>query len=87
MLARMNKDFEMTRNGYTYILKVTDVLSKDAIAPFETVKENIRDFIAGTMRVEYDRRLRQHLYEEGLKSGDVEINIDIAQSEKAKNGE
>lgn len=87
MLARMNKDFEMTRNGYTYILKVTDVLSKDAVAPFETVKENIRDFIAGTMRVEYDRRLRQHLYEEGLKSGDVEINIDIAQSEKAKNGE
>jgi len=50
-------------------------------------KENIRDFIAGTMRVEYDRRLRQHLYEEGLKSGDVEINIDIAQSEKTKNGE
>lgn len=87
MLAGSGHNLEMTRNGYTYMLSVTDVLSKGAVAPFESVKETIRDYVAGTTRLDYDRRLRRHLYEEGLESGDVEINIDLGGAGQNKNVE
>lgn len=87
MLAGSGHNLEMTRNGYTYILSVTDVLPKGAVAPFESVKETIRDYVAGTMRIDYDRRLRRHLYEEGLENGDIEINIDLGGAEPAKTAE
>ncbi len=87
MISGSGRIFEMSRNGYTYMMSVSGVLSKRDIAPFETVKETIRDYIAGTMKVEYDRRLRQHLYEEGLENGDIEINMDLSGAEQAKNTE
>lgn len=77
MLSGWNKVMEMSRNGYVYMLKVIRVLPKGEPAPFESVKDNIREYIAGSMRLEYDRRLRQRLYEEGLKNGDVELNVEL----------
>lgn len=87
LLSRWDKTSEMSRNGYTYLLNVTEVLPKGAVAPFETVKETVRDYIAGVMRIEYDKRLRQHLYEEGVERGDVEVKIDLTTAEPTKTTE
>jgi hypothetical protein len=67
----------MTRDGYTYLLSVSEYLPSGSEAPFELVEESIKDLFANENRVEYDRMLRKLLFERGVKSGDVKVNVDL----------
>ena len=77
MFLKKNDNFEMTRDGYTYLLSVSEYLPSGSEAPFELVEESIKDLFANENRVEYDRMLRKLLFERGVKSGDVKVNVDL----------
>ena len=77
MFLKKNDNFEMTRVGYTYLLSVSEYLPSGSEAPFELVEESIKDLFANENRVEYDRMLRKLLFERGVKSGDVKVNVDL----------
>lgn len=81
MVSQSGKIVEMARGGDCYFLKIADVLRSGSPAPFDAVKESIRDYIASDNRLDYDRRLRQRLYEQGLADGDVEINVELSTTE------
>ena len=55
MFLKKNDNFEMTRDGYTYLLSVSEYLPSGSEAPFELVEESIKDLFANENRVEYDR--------------------------------
>lgn len=77
MFLKKNDNFEMTRDGYTYLLSVSEYLPSGSEAPFELVEESIKDLFANENRVEYGRMLRKLLFERGVKSGDVKVNVDL----------
>ena len=77
MFLKKNDNFEMTRDGYTYLLSVSEYLPSGSEAPFELVEQGIKDLFANENRVEYDRMLRKLLFERGVKSGDVKVNVDL----------
>lgn len=45
--------------------------------PLEIASQHIRETIINRRRLEYDRMLRQDLYEKGIKDGDITILCDM----------
>lgn len=72
-----NKTFETTRDGYVYLLSVSEYMPSGSVSPFEAAAESIRELLINRTRVDYDRELRQQLYDEGLKDGDIEVRVDL----------
>lgn len=77
LFLQKNDNFEMTDDGYIYLLSVSEYLPSGSEAPFELVEESIKDLFANENRVAYDRMLRKLLFERGVKSGDVKVNVDL----------
>lgn len=72
-----NRYYETSSGGNVSMLVLAEMLPKGETAPFGTVRDNIREYIAGDMRVDYDRELKQHLYEEGIADGVIVVNMDL----------
>lgn len=71
------KEIEVTQDGSVYLLSVSDWIASGKEMPYEYAADKIREILINRHRVEYDARLRRSLYEEGLKSGKIEVNADI----------
>ncbi len=72
-----NRNFEVSVDGSTYLLNITDYLPSGAVMPIEFAQEIIKEQFVNNRRLEYDRNLRRSLYEKGLKDGDVEVFVDM----------
>ncbi len=79
MYLRDRKNVEMSRGGYTYLVALYEVLPVGTAAPFDYVKESLREYVASDRRVDYDRMLRRRLFEEGVADGVVEVAIDLSE--------
>lgn len=66
---RKGYTFELNKDGFTYLLSVTDVLAAGASMPFEAAEEQIRETLEALRLTELDALLRQRLYEEAEASG------------------
>lgn len=62
---------ELTEDGITYLLYVTQTLGAGERMPLEAAEPHIRRTLEGLRQVELDRRLRNELYQKSLKSGKV----------------
>jgi hypothetical protein len=71
------RNIELNRNGYVYLLSVADYIPVGEKAPFVWVKNQVKEMYGNDHRVEYDRHLRQLLFEKGLNDGDVVVNVDL----------
>ena len=74
---KTNKNFETSIGGFTYLLNITDYLPTGSVMPLEIASQHIRETIINRRRLEYDRMLRQDLYEKGIKDGDITILCDL----------
>ncbi len=69
--------FETTSDGYTYILAVNEYIPSGSVMPYDMVEETLIEQFRSANRPEYERILRQQLYENGVKEGIVAVNIDL----------
>lgn len=62
---------EVTADGITYLLTVTDILRPGETMPAEAAEPHIRQTLEALRQVELDKKLRNELYQKSLKKGDV----------------
>ncbi|MCM1093866.1 MAG: peptidylprolyl isomerase [Lachnospiraceae bacterium] len=68
---------EITGDSLVYMLAVSEFLPVGSVMPFELVEEMIVQQFRSAHRPEYERGLRQQLYEKGVSDGLVKVNIDL----------
>lgn len=72
-----NRNFEVSVDGSTYLLDITDYLPTGAVMPIEFAQVLIKERFENARRREYDRELRRSLYEKGVADGVVEVYADM----------
>ena len=77
MFLKNNDRFEMTDGGYVYLLSVSEYIPSGADAPYELVKDAIKDLYINENRVDYDRQLRKSLFDRGVESGEIKLNVEL----------
>ena len=63
----------MNKNGFVYLLNITEYREKGDIMPFDFAEKKIREIFVNANSLRLDALLRQDLYREALKSGDLVI--------------
>lgn len=65
--------FELQDSLSVYLVKVTDVLQMDGIAPFEYVRPKIKQLILNRRRLDYVKKLRTEIINEAIKKNEFEL--------------
>ena len=71
--VKTHKNFELNKNGFVYLLNITEYREKGDIMPFDFAEKKIREIFVNANRLRLDALLRQDLYREALNSGDLVI--------------
>lgn len=66
---RKGYTFELNKDGFTYLLSVSDVLPAGAAMPYEAAEERIRETLEAVRLTELDALLRRRLYDEAAAAG------------------
>lgn len=77
LFLKQHKYLETSIGGFTYLLSISEYLPSGSIMPLELASELIRETIINRRRLDYDRQLRQNLYNKGIKDGDIVILCDL----------
>lgn len=70
-----HKSFEISQNGQIYLLSVSEYMPAKSAMPYEVATDAIKDRLSNERRLQYDRELKDELFNKGIKSGEVEFNI------------
>lgn len=65
--------FELSTGGFTYLLKISDVIPAGHIMPYETARPLVRERMLTARRRAFDMQLRNDLYESALASGQLVV--------------
>lgn len=68
---------EVSQNGFTYLLDISDFRRTGARMPLEIAEEHIRRDLFNTRRREYDAKLIMDLYKQGLENGTIIVNTPL----------
>lgn len=68
---------EVSANGYTHLLEITEYRKTGSVMPLERARELIIRDLFNLRRREYDRRLRLDLYNQGLNDGTIKVNVQL----------
>ncbi|MDE6266046.1 MAG: peptidyl-prolyl cis-trans isomerase [Muribaculaceae bacterium] len=68
-----HKSTDLSADGFTYLLYITDYKGVGSQIPFEYAKEQIRDAILYDRQKEYDEELRRQLREDAIDDGTLVI--------------
>jgi len=66
---RTGKPLDMSQDGYTYLLHISEYLPSGAPLPFEAAEPMIRERLLTRNRRTYDAELLKDLYEQALENG------------------
>lgn len=66
---RPGYSFELSKDGFVYLLSLTEVLPAGARMPFEAAEPQIRQALEALRLIDLDAMLRQRLYDEALANG------------------
>lgn len=72
-----NRNFEVSIDGSTYLLNITDFQPSGTAMPYEFAKEQIKELFINRSRIDYDLKLRRSLFQEGVNDGEIEIFVDL----------
>ena len=70
---RPGRFLDTTTDGYTYLLRVTEVLPASATMPFEAAREEVRERLLAERRRQIDASFRADLLRRALDTGRAEI--------------
>lgn len=65
--VKTNKTFEISKNGFVYLLNISDFKVKGTIMPFDFAKDEIRDMYVNANQLAVDRQIINQLYESALE--------------------
>ncbi len=68
---------EVSQNGFTYLLSITEYRRSGSRMPLEIARERIQRDLFNAHRREYDARLIMDLYQQGIENGSVIINTPL----------
>lgn len=71
--VKTNKSYEVIKNGFVYLLNITEYREKGGIMPFDFAEQKIREIFVNENQMRLDSKLRADLYREALSSGDLVI--------------
>ncbi|MDE6467782.1 MAG: peptidyl-prolyl cis-trans isomerase, partial [Muribaculaceae bacterium] len=66
-----NKPIDLEHGGFVYLLSISDYLPVGATMPYEAAKPLIRERLLAIHRVDFDRRLRENLFNSAVADGTV----------------
>lgn len=72
-----HKNLEISQGDFTYLLSISEYIPSGKTMPYEFAKETIKDILAYSRRVEYDRLLRLSLLKEAEDNGQITINCKL----------
>ncbi len=62
---------DVTSDGFVYLLSISDYLPAGATMPYEAARPLIRERMLAVKRLDYDRRLRESLFNSAVADGTV----------------
>lgn len=66
-----HKPIDLEHGGFVYLLSVSDYLPVGATMPYEAARPLIRERLLALHRVDFDRRLRENLFNSAVADGTV----------------
>ncbi len=69
--VKTNKSFEVSENGFVYLLNISDSKQKGDIMPYDFAKKQIEEIYINANQKSFDQQLRSQLCDEALQSGDL----------------
>lgn len=72
---RPGRFLNITADGYTYMLRVTEVLPASAVMPYEAAREEVRERLLAERRRQIDASFRADLLRRALDTGRAEVFI------------
>jgi len=67
------KTIEKQDNGYYYLLNITDFLQPGANAPYEYVKNTVKEILINQRRIDFLKKTEEELYKRALDKGDIQF--------------
>lgn len=74
---KMNKNIETSIGGFTYLLNISDYLPTGSIIPIEIASHSIKGILINQNRIQYDKELRNELFNIGIEEGEIKILCDL----------
>ncbi|OUN72837.1 peptidylprolyl isomerase [Barnesiella sp. An55] len=66
-----HRNLEFNKNGYWYLLHITEFKVKGEVMPYDFAKTQIQEILANNNRLEFNRELEENLYNDAEKSGEI----------------
>lgn len=73
---RKDRFLETSRDGFTYLLRVTDVLPASSVMPFEAARDEVRERLLAERRRKIDAAFRADLLRRALSTNRAEIFVE-----------
>jgi hypothetical protein len=74
---RSSRNLEMRKDGFVYLLLITDYLPTGSPMPLEIATSQIKQRLESRMQAAYESNLTQELYERALSKNQLTLNCDI----------
>ena len=70
---RAGKKIQIQDNNDVYLIKVTDVIDKNQISPFEYIKPTLKEVILNKRKLELIKKFEKEITDDAIKNKDYEI--------------
>ena len=74
LFVKTHHSYELTENGFVYLLNISDFKIKGEVKPFELVEPEIKEIYVNQNQRKFDEMLRQKLYDKAVEDGDLIFN-------------
>lgn len=67
------KRIEKTEQNDIYLIKITDVIDKNQVSPFEFIKPTLREVLLNKRKLELIKKFEKEIIDDAIKNNDYEI--------------
>lgn len=73
IFLKNNRFLDTSIGDFTYLLDISDYLPSGSSIPFDIARPQIEEMMKNEHRMQYDKQLREQLYNEAVEDGKLEI--------------
>ena len=72
-IIRPGKKAEIQSNDDVYLIKITNVIDKNQVSPFEYIKPTLKEVILNKRKLELIKQFEKEITDDAIKNNDYEI--------------
>jgi hypothetical protein len=72
-IIRPGKKAEIQSNDDVYLIKITNVIDKNQVSPFEYIKPTLKEIILNKRKLELIKQFEKEITDDAIKNNDYEI--------------